>query len=1552
MSGAMLAVCAALLPVLPAAAQIPAFPGAEGFGSHALGGRGGDVYIVSNLNASGAGSFADGVRTAPLTGRTIVFAVSGHIRLPSGSGGGLTVANSKITVAGQTAPGDGICFWNNTMNVSGDDLVFRHLRWRYGKSAAGGDCVDISGSQRLIFDHCDVMFSTDENLSSFGTPPEFFTFQWSVNAWGLSGHSAGGLWDIDHATAHHTLWANNHTRNPKCIGPSVFDWVNNVVFGWDIGFNLAPNADGVTNRVNVRGSTFVHGGSTTSVIYGGGANTDGSNIFKLHVADSALDGNGNGELDVSRSNYAMVQSGVLYDQAATAWPQTVNGVAGGAMVGAPVSVDPRLRAWKKVMSKVGAGRLEYDAARPLRDELTQLCVTRAMAQQRGIISDPLELGLSTGTAFASLQSTTAPADTDRDGMPDYWESALGMNPVVQNHNTVFASSGGIITAPTFFPANTPAGYTHLEEYLHFKAVPHASLLKNTAGSPSFIDIDLRRYTGGFTASPVFTVANVTGGAVTQSGPGNALVRFTPTQDLAGRARFDFTVTDSAGDTWAQTFCLLVSATALQRDLTWAGDGATNPWDLTTPVWRKSGVTTVFGDGDNVTLDDNGSASPALALTGTLQPASVLVDASTKNYILAGPGLLGGAATLTKRGESTLTLTGNNTWSGPTVIENGSVVMGILGTAANSSGTLGSGPLTLLGDASLVNAWIGTTHVLDMPIEVPEGAEPSIYSSRSFKLNGALTGGGVLTLFNQGTTGAVDLNGPWADFAGTLRIVYAGSNGGVRAVFNGGAFNGLNNAHLVLVGGNIISPRTNSGGNTFGIGALSSDSTDAVLGGGSAGAPIYSVGGLDLDTTFAGAIQGNARLVKNGTGRLTLSGVSTHTGTTTVNAGHLAVDGSFGASTVTLAGGAVLSGTTFGGPLTVAAGGIVEPGGNAGQAAGALTAGAMTFTAPVLRLDLSASPAGVNDRLIAAGGAAVNLSGATSITIRPIDGQLDAGSYPLIETTGALTSTATFTGNLVNTPRQTFAFATDAHSLKLVVTGAPVTLAWSGSAGDWDVAATAAWKNGANPDVFYNADAVRFDDSASSGAVNIAAAVSPRSVTVDNTARAFSLGGAAISGAASLAKSGAGTLTLTSANTHTGGNVLNAGLLQLGNSAANAGALGGGAVTLNGGTLRMYSAGPSTHAGTLPNHLHVVGTATLDVAPRCGFSGSVSGAGTLNYRTGYVRADVTGNWSAFTGQLNVTTGGAGDFRIAAAYTWPGLPQAAVNLASGTSLYMSGTLNSGAGTFISIGSLAGAAGSHLRGGPTGDRTLTYRIGARGGDTVFSGDITEQNTSTATNIIKQGPGVWSLGGPCTHRGQTVVEAGTLCLLATGSLVNTSTLDVHAGATLCLDGGLVNVESLTLDTGATFTCSGGSVTADLSNGGVMSVTGGTLQLTGEVTNNGTLRVSGGAALLVSGVFTNNGLLDLLTGVSGLPSEFVNNGVVVLNTDRKVLTAVRGPASLTLTVRGYEGHTYQLQHAPDLSGPWTDTGPARPGACEVLEFSATGYLADAKGYYRVSASP
>lgn len=158
-----------LLPflIIAAAAQIPAFPGAEGYGAYAKGGRGGDVYHVTNLNTSGVGSFADAIATVPALGRTIVFDVSGHIHINK-----TTLSKSNVTIAGQTAPADGIGFKDRTFIISGDDIVIRHARFRYGDKPAGGDCIDLSsGTLSAILDQGSIEFSTDETISSFSSPP-------------------------------------------------------------------------------------------------------------------------------------------------------------------------------------------------------------------------------------------------------------------------------------------------------------------------------------------------------------------------------------------------------------------------------------------------------------------------------------------------------------------------------------------------------------------------------------------------------------------------------------------------------------------------------------------------------------------------------------------------------------------------------------------------------------------------------------------------------------------------------------------------------------------------------------------------------------------------------------------------------------------------------------------------------------------------------------------------------------------------------------------------------------------------------------------------------------------------------------------------------------------------------------------------------------------------------------------------------------------------------------------------------------------------------------
>jgi autotransporter-associated beta strand protein len=527
----------------------------------------------------------------------------------------------------------------------------------------------------------------------------------------------------------------------------------------------------------------------------------------------------------------------------------------------------------------------------------------------------------------------------------------------------------------------------------------------------------------------------------------------------------------------------------------------------------------------------------------------------------------------------------------------------------------------------------------------------------------------------------------------------------------------------------------------------------------------------------------------------------------------------------------------------------------------------------------------------------------------------------------------------------------ANALNLVVTGSAADLTWSGAQNQWDIGATSSWMNGTVNDVFHDGDAVAFTDSAANGAVTIGATVTPRSVIVNNTTRAFSMTGTAVTGEGDLRKSGTGTLTLNASNTFGGGTVLNDGAIQLGNATANATALGSGTVTMNGGILRMYSAGTGTHAGTLPNALHVSGNARFEVAPRCGFSGGVSGNGTLDYRTNYVRADVTGDWSQFTGQVDVTTTGSGDFRIASSYGWPGLPNATVNLAAGTYFYMSGIVNNGQGTIIAIGALAGENGSHLRGGPTAARTVTYRIGGKGSDTTYSGDIAEQSSGTTTVIVKTGAGVWALGGPATHRGSTTVEAGTLRLLAGGSITSAAAISVRSGAVFCLDGGSTSVESINIAEGATFTSIGGNISGEFNNSGIATVTSGTLTLSGNITNSGTLRVTSGAQLVTNGRFVNSGILDLLTSASSLPANLINTGIIIENTDRRVLAAARSGTNFSVTLIGHSGHSYQLQRTGNLGGPWTNIGSAVAGGGGTLVLTDPGALGS-RLFYRVAIVP
>lgn len=533
----------------PKDSQLPAFPGATGFGGDSRGGRGGDVYIVTTLDREGPGSFLEGISTAPPQGRTIVFAVSGFIPINKPH-----LKASKVTIAGQTAPGGGVCLMGSSLRISGADVVIRHVRFRHGQAGNGGDCINPSGgAERLLIDHCDVMFAVDENISMFGGTPPTMTFQWSTVAWGLYGHSCGGLWTIDHATAHHTLWAHNKTRNPKVICPVLLDWRNNVNFGWDIGMNLAGADKGGEFKANLVGSTFIRGDGRSAAVFGGGPGPDGSLPFHVHVADCAIDGNGPAPPDVTTEGYAIIDK-PEYHRSEKPFPQTSAADPSSPrepVLGIPVETDDRRTALKKVLSQVGPLRLAIDSEMPLRDEVTTLLVADVVAQQRRKISHENELPVP-NKGFGTLPAGEAPADGDRDGMPDAWEAALGWDQSKQDHNMLLRVKKGQVATPTFLPEGSPAGFTRLEEYLHFLAVPHGEM---RAGGQ--ITIDLDRFTSGFMAGPRFTMSDVEGGTVKPAAPNNRRVVFTAAKGHKGRAGFLFTVTDAEGSKWTQQCLLLV-----------------------------------------------------------------------------------------------------------------------------------------------------------------------------------------------------------------------------------------------------------------------------------------------------------------------------------------------------------------------------------------------------------------------------------------------------------------------------------------------------------------------------------------------------------------------------------------------------------------------------------------------------------------------------------------------------------------------------------------------------------------------------------------------------------------------------------------------------------------------------------------------------------------------------------------------------------------------------------------------------------------------------------
>ena len=436
-------------PEEPEPVPVLAFPGAEGFGRFARGGRGASVCHVTTLDDTGPGTLRDCVSRSDVT---VVFEVSGWITLTNR----LLISGQNVTIAGQTAPGGGIGVRGRQVTIQGSNLVVRFVRFRHGTITGTQDedtLIIASVAHDLILDHCSMSFGLDETFSVPGdepTGPRNLTVQWSIIAYSLqiSNHSAGSLFVGNDTSVHHTLWALNKTRNPRArtAEGGVLDWVNNVTFGWDArhqygeeqGWTLShhpfimANSGTGAHYVNAVGNVFLSLEPADFAFVGGFDNDAGAPAFNLYFSDNLLDGDADGSFAATKTDFDMVA------QPATRLTERLR---------APeIATDTALEAYERVLA--GAG-----ATLPERDEVDALTVAHARNQTGVLITTEADLTLEgvTGDGYGTLAPGDAPADADRDGMADEWEAAHSLDP----------------SNPADGAADTNAdGFTNLEEYLN------------------------------------------------------------------------------------------------------------------------------------------------------------------------------------------------------------------------------------------------------------------------------------------------------------------------------------------------------------------------------------------------------------------------------------------------------------------------------------------------------------------------------------------------------------------------------------------------------------------------------------------------------------------------------------------------------------------------------------------------------------------------------------------------------------------------------------------------------------------------------------------------------------------------------------------------------------------------------------------------------------------------------------------------------------------------------------------------------------------------------
>jgi len=505
------------------------------------------------------------------------------------------------------------------------------------------------------------------------------------------------------------------------------------------------------------------------------------------------------------------------------------------------------------------------------------------------------------------------------------------------------------------------------------------------------------------------------------------------------------------------------------------------------------------------------------------------------------------------------------------------------------------------------------------------------------------------------------------------------------------------------------------------------------------------------------------------------------------------------------------------------------------------------------------------------------------------------------------------------------------------------LIWRGgnAAGAWDITTTTNWVISSNSaaTTFTNGDNVLLNDTANPNfTVSLNDALSPGSVSVIASNNYTFTGTGSLNGPMQLIKSGPGKLTVNNTNNIAGAILLSQGNITLGNATAT---LGNSALQLSGGTFTLVN------GGTLNNLVTVLAPSTIGNSGNSTIGGTISGSSVLTVAPPKGNVLTLGASAAnFTGTITLGNG-SGNLRINQSGTW-GVPNGTLDL--GTNAAYVYTRATGGGTAY-FGDLNGGPKTTLTSSDQTSNpgaTVTYVVGALNQDSTFAGTNTDVGRAQLLALTKVGGGTWTLAGDSNYRSATRVGAGTLQI--SGSLTTTNFIIVSNTATLDLPG-TVTANTVQINAGGTLTSCGAINGNLLNNGTVIANCGGILNLTGNVTNNGAMQFLNGSGLAVTGTFVNNGLLDLLTGSQNLPANFINNGTVLLATNIVVSSITQAGGTFTLTIQGYDGHTYQLQRAASLApANWQNLGPSQDGVGVPLTFSDTPV--GSQNFYRVSVSP